>query len=71
MKRHGVRFQMLWCGARSAATADVLQFQFDLSKEYVELVVLLPELPNWTEKTEDLLLLFFLFNMFLNSSRMW
>lgn len=46
MKRHGVRFQMLWCGARSAATADVLQFQFDLSKEYVELVVLLPELPN-------------------------
>lgn len=46
MKRHGVRFKMLWCGARSAATADVLQFQFDLSKEHVELVVLLPELPN-------------------------
>lgn len=58
---------MLWCGARSAATADVLQFQFDLSKEHDELVVLLPELPN--EKTEEILLWVFLFDMFLNSIR--
>jgi len=45
-KRHGVRFQMLWCRARSAAIADVKEFRYDLSKEHVDLVVLLPELPN-------------------------